>query len=169
MMTPEQIQLWNKVKDFDLNTPGASFSFTDRLARENDWSMAFSLRVVMEYKRFMFLICNASHPLTPSDEVDQAWHLHLLYTESYWKDFCQDTLERTIQHGPTKGGYSERNKFNNWYGATKELYKTIFEQEPPEDIWPDSQTRFSSTHFTRVNRHQNWVIPKPRFLRLWKR
>ncbi len=169
IMTPDQQQLWRQVKDFDLDVQGARFSFTDRLARENDWSLAFSLRVVMEYKRFMFLICMADHPLTPSDEVDQAWHLHLLYTESYWKDFCDNTLGRSIHHGPTKGGQSEKEKFNDWYGATKELYQTFFKKEPPADIWPSNKIRFASTNYSRVNRHENWVIPKPRLLRLWKR
>lgn len=168
-MTQDQQQLWKQIRDFDLNVRGASFSFTDRLARENDWSLAFSLRVVMEYKRFMLLICVADHPLTPSDEVDQAWHLHLLYTESYWKEFCEHTLGRSIQHGPTKGGQSERDKFNDWYTATKELYQSYFGKEPPSDIWPINKIRFSDTNYTRVNRHRNWVIPKPRFLRLWKR
>lgn len=166
-MTPDQQKLWNRIKAFDLNAAGASFSFTDRLARENGWTLAYSLRVVMEYKRFMFLICVAKHPLTPSDEVDQAWHLHLLYTESYWVDFCEKTLGRPIQHGPTKGGQSEREKFNEWYGATKDLYQSFFQREPPADIWPSTAIRFSNTNFTRVNRHQHWVIPKPRFLHLW--
>lgn len=168
-MTQEQQQLWKRIKDFDLNASGASFSFTDRLVRENDWTLAYALRVIMEYKRFMFLICVAEHPLTPSDEVDQAWHLHLLYTESYWEDFCNQTLGQKIQHGPTKGGQSEKDKFNDWYSATKTLYQTYFDKEPPADIWPGNEIRFSNTNYSRVNRHQHWVIPKPRFLRLWKR
>lgn len=72
-MTPDQQQLWQKIKDFDLNVSSASFSFTDRLVRENDWPLGFALRVIMEYKRFMFLICVANHPLTPSDEVGMAF------------------------------------------------------------------------------------------------
>ncbi|MEK6230809.1 MAG: hypothetical protein N2A42_03075 [Luteolibacter sp.] len=33
-----------------------------------------------EYKRFVALAMLAGHPVTPSEEVDQAWHLHLVYT-----------------------------------------------------------------------------------------
>lgn len=168
-MTKDQEQLWEKVKAFQLDDPGVSFSFSNRLARENNWSLEFSLRVALEYKKFMFLICQADHPLTPSDEVDQAWHLHLLYTESYWSEFCERTLGRKIQHGPTKGGQSEREKFDNWYEGTKALYREVFEKEPPTDIWPESEIRFSNIHYSRVNHHENWVIPKPKFLRLWKR
>ncbi len=167
-MTSEQNQLWERVRKFELNDPKAAFTFTDRLARENSWSLEFALRCVQEYKRFMFLICIADHPLTPSDEVDQVWHLHLLYTESYWKEFCQLTLGRTIQHGPTQGGNVERAKFNDWYQATKDLYNHTFDRIPPTDIWPDSTIRFGQIRFTRVNLHKNWVIPKPSFLKKWK-
>ena len=168
-MTKDQEHLWEKVRTFRLDDPQADFSFSSRLARENNWSLEFSLRVVFEYKRFMFLICLADHPLTPSDEVDQVWHLHLLYTESYWTEFCEKTIGRKIQHGPTKGGKAEKDKFNDWYEATKDLYRQVFETDPPADIWPSKEIRFAHVHFSRVNHHKNWILPKPKFFRLWKR
>lgn len=167
MTQPEQT-LWNKVKRFELDDPQADFTFTERLARENSWSLGYATRCVFEYKRFIFLICITDHPLTPSDEVDQVWHLHLLYTESYWHELCHKTLGRTIQHGPTKGGTEEKAKYNDWYAVTKERYAAVFGIQPPEDIWPESAIRFGQIRFTRVNLHKNWVIPKPLFLRKWK-
>ena len=167
-MNSEQLLLWERVRKFELNDPRASFSFSDRLARENSWPLEYTLRCIQEYKRFMFLICIAHHPLTPSDEVDQVWHLHLLYTESYWQEFCQHTLGRKIQHGPTKGGDAEKAKYNDWYQATKDFYAMTFDRVPPADIWPASAIRFGQIRFTRVNLHKNWVIPKPNFLSKWK-
>jgi len=167
-MTPSQQALWKKVKAFPIDDPKSAFSFTDRLARENSWTMAYSLRTVLEYKKFMFLICIANHPLTPSDQIDQVWHLHLLYTQSYWQDFCQETLNRSIHHGPTKGGDQEKAKYNDWYEETKKRYKEIFEIDPPEDVWPPSAIRFGELNFTRVNLHRNWIIRKPKFLKKWK-
>src|SRR5262245_58098130 len=73
---------------FDEGTP--AFPFASRLARENGWTLAYVARVIEEYRRFMFLAVVAGHPVTPSDQVDQAWHLHLLYTHSYWDGFCKD-------------------------------------------------------------------------------
>ncbi|WP_462248362.1 glycine-rich domain-containing protein [Ekhidna sp.] len=162
-------QLWEKLKHFEVGDPNSEFNFIDRLARENDWSMEFSIRVFEEYKKFIFLICIAEHPLTPSDQVDQAWHLHLLYTESYWQEMCKDTLGKNINHGPTKGGQSEKDKYNDWYAKTKEVYRNVFETDPPEDIWPPSHIRFGQLNFTRVNRHTNWVIKKPKLFTKWKR
>lgn len=164
-MTELQTGLWRKIQAFELDDTTVSFSFTDRLASENAWTLEYALRCVQEYKKFIFLICIADHPLTPSDQVDQVWHLHLLYTRSYWIDFCEQTLQKQIHHGPTKGGANERNKFGDWYEKTVALYKTIFSSAPPEDIWPDQKTRFSDIHFTRVNTKKNWIIPKPSFLR----
>lgn len=163
-MTPEQISLWEKIKRFEVDDPSSSYSFSDRLARENQWEIEYALEVIQEYKKFIFLQCIAAHPLTPSDQVDQAWHLHLLYTRSYWIDMCQGILNKQVHHGPTKGGVSEKNKFQDWYEKTLELYTSIFGHTPPITIWPPSETRFSDIHFNRVNIKKNWVISKPKFL-----
>lgn len=160
-MTEEQKVLWTKIQDFELDDIDADFTFTDRLARENGWTTEFALRTVAEYKKFIFLICIANHPLTPSDQVDQVWHLHLIYTRSYWIDLCKNTLNREIHHGPTKGGTQERANYKDWYAETQVLYHRVFETHPPVDIWPPSAIRFGELNFTRVNRHRNWVVPKP--------
>lgn len=158
-MTNQELELWNKIEDFEMDDLASSFSFSDRLARENDWSMEYCLRAILEYKKFIFLICISNEPLTPSDEIDQVWHLHLLYTESYWIELCEQTINRQIHHGPTKGK-EEQSRFGDQYQHTLDLYKEKFNQKPPIDIWPKSEDRFQSIHFSRVNRQKNWVIPK---------
>ncbi|MGL5891676.1 MAG: glycine-rich domain-containing protein, partial [Bacteroidia bacterium] len=96
--------------------------------------------------------------------TDQVWHLHMLYTESYWKDFCEKTLEREIHHGPTKGGTQEAEKFTDWYARTLEMYRAVFLSEPPADLWPDPEKRFGHTHYRWINRQTTWCIRKPQFL-----
>tara|TARA_R110000868_G_scaffold365598_1_gene628482 strand:+ start:360 stop:875 length:516 start_codon:yes stop_codon:yes gene_type:complete len=167
-MSSDEQELWNRIKNFEISDPIAEFSFSDRLSRENSWTLEYSLRTILEYKKFMFLICVSEHPLTPSGQIDQVWHLHLIYTVSYWTDFCKNTLNKFVQHGPTKGGETEKAKYNNWYEATKELYISKFEKDPPIDIWPSSEVRFGQLRFARVNLHSNWVISKPIFFRKWK-
>ncbi|MEL6538087.1 MAG: hypothetical protein AAFQ98_21900 [Bacteroidota bacterium] len=163
-MTNEQKALWERIKKFTIGDPRAAFAFPDRLARENGWPLAYAHRVLMEYKRFMFLICVVDHPLTPSDQVDQAWHLHLLYTQSYWQDFCKKTLGREVHHGPTKGGQEEKDKFDDWYALTKSKYQDYFGVQPPSDIWPSATVRFGQIRFQRVNLHRHWIIRKPKWL-----
>ncbi len=160
-MTPEQQAIWDKVRNFELDEPGSMFTFTQRLARENGWTIEYSLRAVHEYKKFMFMLCIAEYPLTPSDQVDQVWHLHLIYTHSYWNDFCRDTLNKVIHHGPTRGGKAEGDKYTDWYQKTLDLYKQLFERDAPEDIWPSKEVRFRDINFRRVNVNGNWIIKKP--------
>lgn len=164
-MTPSESILWEKIHHFELDDVNSAFTFSDRLARENGWDHHYALRCIEEYKRFIYLLMIASHPLTPSDQVDQVWHLHLLYTHSYWEDFCEKTLGQKIHHGPTKGGDGEKEKFNDWYEKTLNLYKIEFGHDVPSDIWPGAGTRFGEINFTRVNRHRYWLVPK---WKIWK-
>ena len=160
-MNEDQQLIWKKLQDFELDDPKASLTFTDRLARDNGWPHEFAIRAIIEYKKFIFLIVVTKEPLTPSDEVDQVWHLHLLYTHSYWDDLCGDVLEQNIHHGPTKGGTTENQKFTNWYLRTLEQYVHYFNQEPPKDIWPPHEIRFTNVNFRRVNVDHHWIIKKP--------
>lgn len=160
-MTAENEILWAKLKAFELDDINAQLSFTDRLARENGWMHEFSVRAVIEYKKFMFLVRVSGQSLTPSDEIDQVWHLHLLYTYSYWKEMCTGILQKEIHHGPTRGGRAEAAKFIDAYTKTLALYKHYFEVDPPGDIWPAVHNRFRHTNFQRVNLATHWIIKKP--------
>jgi hypothetical protein len=155
--------LWEKIQAFRLDEAAVSFPFSRRLMRENDWDEAYTYRVMEEYKKFVLLMCVVGHPVTPSDEVDQVWHLHLLYTRSYWEDLCENTLGQRLHHGPTKGGAAEGNKFNDWYARTLQSYREIFGEEPPVDIWRPAKIRFGEVNFQRVNMHRNWVVRKPTY------
>ncbi|MDX1446106.1 hypothetical protein [Lishizhenia sp.] len=158
-MTTSQNQLWQKLEAFELDDIDSSFTFSDRLARENGWSLEYSLRAIQEYKKFIFLICIGNRAMSPSDEIDQVWHLHLLYTHSYWVEMCKETIQTQIHHGPTKG-IEERGTHKDLYQQTLSFYYDVFGKVPPEDIWPKSEIRFKSINFTRVNKDQNWIIPK---------
>lgn len=156
-------QLRQALQKFEVDAPGAQLTFTARLGRENRWSQTYAARVFAEYKRFVYLAVTAPHPVTPSDEVDQAWHLHLAYTESYWTDLCGGLLQRPLHHGPTRGGQAEDDKFYDWYCRTLESYARTFGHAPPADIWPPPARRFApEQHFSRLNTNAYWLIKKPR-------
>ena len=160
-MIENQKQLWDRISQFEFDNDQIQFNFTDRLARENNWTRSYSNEVIEEYKKFIFLCCITPNGVTPSDQVDQAWHLHLTYTKSYWIDFCKNTLGQEIHHNPTQGGNQERKKFDQFYTSTKDEYVKAFGTIPPITIWPENQERFSEIHFQRVNTHRNWIIKKP--------
>ena len=160
-MESEHLQLWKKIEAFQVTPTDVSLPFCDRLARENGWSRTYAERVIVEYKRFIFLAVTAGHPVTPSDQVDQAWHLHLAYTESYWRRLCGEVLQLPLHHGPTEGGRAEGTKFRDWYAKTLESYEFAFGVSPPPDIWPHVRTRFRNVeNFRRIDTSQFLLVPK---------
>lgn len=162
-MSLRMIELCSRVESFHLDDPNSSLSFTSRLARENGWSKEYAARVVREYKRFAVMAVAGEGPVTPSDPVDQAWHLHLCYTRSYWEEFCGKVLRMPLHHEPTRGGRDEHVRHENQYARTLLLYRELFGEEPPRDIWPSVEDCFrSGARMVRVNRDEVWTIPKPR-------
>lgn len=159
-MTQNETLLRNRLNSFELDQKDDRLTFSKRLARENGWTINYTLRVIEEYKKFLFLCCTSPTPITPSDPVDQAWHMHLTYTKSYWNDLCKNTLEKEIHHNPTKGGKEEQEKFNNLYTGLQEIYLEKFGTALPSDIWHDNKKRFSDINFQRINLNDNWVVPK---------
>ena len=155
--------LWEELQAFALDRPGVAFPFSARLARENGWTPAFARRVIDEYRRFLFLSQVAGHPVTPSVAVDQAWHLHLTYSRSYWEELCGRILGRPLHHDPTEGGTAEGEKFHDWYAATLESYARVFGTPPPPDVWPAPQVRFARNHrIHQVSEATHWIVRKPR-------
>jgi hypothetical protein len=137
-------ELWSKLLKLNIDTGNPELSFSQRLARENQWSSEFTDRVMLEYYRFIYLCRIADTGVTPSTAVDQAWHLHLCYTHSYWDDLCRDLLEHHLHHGPTRGGQQEDQRYLYQYAYTIRLYEQEFEQKPPHDIWPSPEKRFAA-------------------------
>lgn len=150
-----QSALGARLEALDLDG-AAALPFSRRLARDNGWPPVFARRVVLEYKKFVHLAATCSHPVTPSDEVDRAWHLHLVYTRSYWNELCGGILGFQLHHGPTQGGAAEGQKFGDWYTRTLVSYQAAFGAAPPPDIWPPAAKRFGEApHYRRVNlRHK---------------
>ena len=106
-LTESERSTFDRIEGHEFDVPGDSLTFSARLARENAWSADYTAAVISEYRRFCFLAVHAGHPVTPSDQVDQAWHLHLTYTHDYWARFCPDVLGTSLHHGPTRGGHQE--------------------------------------------------------------
>lgn len=164
-MNGPDAELWRRICDFSLDASDAKFTFTARLTRENGWSVGFARRVVEEYKRFVFLAMAAGHVVTPSDAVDEAWHLHLIYSKSYWDGLCHNVLGCPLHHIPSQGGPAEAARHREQYKQTLASYCKHFGETAPTDIWPPVELRFGKgLENARVSRSQNWIVPRPR---LW--
>lgn len=146
--------LYQQLLEYSIDGPQAvAFPFAQRLAEENRWDRVYAERVLLEYKKFIYMAVSGNGIVTPSPAVDQAWHLHLAYTKSYWKEMCGELLGQPLHHHPTTGGSSEHQKHRQQYEATLQTYQKLFGTVPPADIWPPVDIRFSA------KADGVWVIP----------
>lgn len=141
-MSPPCDDLWQRIAAYHIGPADASLTFAARLARENRLSLAEAELVIEEYRRFCFLAVTAGHEVTPSDVVDQVWHLHLTYSRDYWEVFCPHVLQAELHHGPTSGGPVEAGRYYRQYAATLAAYEVAFGETPPTSIWPAAAKRF---------------------------
>ena len=155
--------LWNKIAAFPLDDAESAFPFSARLARDMHWTSSHARRVVAEYRRFLYLACTVGQPVTPSEDVDAVWHLHLTYSRSYWRGLCRQTLGRPLHHGPTRGGAGESARFAAQYEETLAHYRAAFGAAPPRDIWPEAAVRFAPRQRAVIDLNTHWAIPKQPF------
>jgi hypothetical protein len=150
--------LWRSLAAMRIEPKGAALSFSARLARENGWSATHTGAVMGEYRRFLYLAAH-SEAVTPSEDVDQAWHLHLTYSRHYWETLCASLLGRPLHHEPTTGGTGERAHYRRQYEATLALYRATFGDAPPPSVWPAGVERFAVRPL-RIDAARYWLVPK---------
>ena len=157
--------LWIGIREFQLDEPAAEYPYSTRLAKENYWPNSYAKRVIEEYKKFCYLGMVAGHPVSPSDPVDQAWHLHILSTHSYWNEFCEHVLGGSFHHAPNRGGDKELVKFKDCYARTLSSYRRIFGTTPPTNIWAPAEIHFKRlATYRKINKVTHWVVRKPWWL-----
>ena len=64
------------------------------------WDKDFASEIAQLYKTFLFL--NKKYPeeiLVPTREIDEFWHLHILFTKKYHED-CQNIFGYYLHHQP---------------------------------------------------------------------
>ena len=154
-----ETDLYRRICDFDLDEHGASFPFSRKLAQQYQWTSAYTLRAIQEYKKFVFLGMVSDQIVSPSIPIDLVWHMHLIYTHSYWHKFCGEVLGKSFHHSPSSGGTSEQLKYDRLYQQTLIIYQNYF-GTPPIDIWTNTPVKRLSKKY--------WIIPNPiYFLRIF--
>lgn len=125
-----------RLSEYSPDAPDAPVPFSQRLAEAEGWSRLYTLTVIEEYKRFAYLAVFAGHPVTPSEAIDAAWHLHLQYSKEYWTVFCGEVLRAPLHHAPGIGAPDEDDTYAQHYQQTIDSYRRTFGVEPPADVWP---------------------------------
>lgn len=148
--TDEERDLWRRLEAHAFETSAIELDFTGRLARTLGWDRETARGAIGEYRRFCFLACvGRGPPVTPSEEVDEVWHLHLTYSRDYWDRWCAVALRRELHHDPTAGGADEASKYRMQYAETLALYESYF-GPPPVAFWPGTNQRFGARPRYRV-------------------
>ena len=159
---PRAVDMLARIEAHGFNALDDPLGFESRLADDQGWTLGYALAVVAEYRRFLVLTQVAGHAVSPSADVDEAWHLHLTRTVHY-EAFCASVFGRFLHHEPARAGEGERHR--DMYRATLEAYRRAFGFSAPPMVWPlpgkpvPPQSKAQST----------WVVPAllRRGHRLW--
>jgi uncharacterized protein (TIGR04222 family) len=129
----DAVALLERIEAFGFNPPDEPLAFESRLADDQGWTLGYALAVAEEYRRFLVLTQWAGQPMSPSPDVDEAWHLHLTRTAHY-EAFCAALFGRFLHHEPARAG--EGAKHRDMHAATLDAYRRAFGARPPSPIWP---------------------------------
>ena len=110
-LTAWQLGLYRQILAFRFDEKLGDTIFVQQLVKENGWAVEYANRVVLEYKRFMFLAAVAGHPVSPSEPVDKVWHLHVTDTKSYWMRLCADVIGKPVHRRASATTQSEMYNF----------------------------------------------------------
>lgn len=124
--------------------------FLDNLMNEQLIDVYTANKWLLEYRKYLVLAYLSDTSISPSEQVDQVWHLHMTYTQHY-RATCQTLVEREFKHTPSLGGSAEGKKYENVYDETLSFYKEIFLVDPPSDVWETPQQRFEMKNFEYRN------------------
>lgn len=121
-------------------------------ANEN-WDKAYTNKVERELYRFMTLK-NDDDDLSPPKDVDALWHQLLLDTAFYYT-YCMNNYGKIIQHYPQNSDANARSARTKRLQKTRKLYKTVFGEDPPSDIWEETLIPPSpqSSRFAFISRY----------------
>jgi hypothetical protein len=126
--------------------------FVERLMKENLWTQEYTIRVINEYQKFIYL--STIQSVAPSFPIDQVWHTHILFSEDYTK-MC-DIIGTYIHHKPNIETNAVSISTKDDYIETLKLYREIFKEDPPLDIW----TKFNkNSKYIYIDLNQHWIIP----------
>lgn len=101
-----------------------------RVSKEHNYSLCDATHLVREAKRMLYLSIVSDEPISPSIDIDDAWHEMLMFTRWY-RDFA-DFIGGFIHHDPTPGPPDG----GKMYAKTKENYSKYLGETPDPRYWP---------------------------------
>jgi hypothetical protein len=127
--------MWDKIIEMFGGTDASTKAFADKISRKHKCSIAYAIKAVNEYKKFLYLAVISDFHVTPSQAIDKVWHEHILFTQAYGI-FCKEIIEYELNHHPELIPVEEQTeRYHAQYLSTIELYIKEFGKLPPANVW----------------------------------
>lgn len=101
------------------------------ISKYYNWNIDYTFQVIYEYEKFMELRFEDSG-LSPSDDIDKLWHLHILDTKIYY-EYCMKRFGSLVHHNPQDSIDQEARKIR--YKNTLIKYIKKFSYPKYEKVW----------------------------------
>eukprot|EP01017_Pseudomicrothorax_dubius_P010420 TRINITY_DN13725_c0_g1_i2.p1 TRINITY_DN13725_c0_g1~~TRINITY_DN13725_c0_g1_i2.p1 ORF type:complete len:571 (+),score=106.88 TRINITY_DN13725_c0_g1_i2:70-1782(+) len=101
---------------------------------------------MLEYRKFLLMAFCSSEMVSPSPEVDEVWHLHMVLSPDYRK-MCSEMFGRYLNHNPSEGGPTEDEKYDKFYVKTLDLYSKLFTTPPMREVWSVKDESRPAPHY----------------------
>lgn len=140
-MKIENNPIWNSIASFPLNEPNLIETFPNRLVKTFNWTAGYTERVMMEYRKFLFLCATSKCRIVPSWPVAMVWETHIHFYPLSWKMLSENLIRKKLAISTIDD--------DSWqdlckpYELTRDAYIDIFVELPPADIWPESENWFN--------------------------
>lgn len=122
-----ELKTFSSALDLDLS------ELEQRLVHRFGWPSRKVKMLSLEYKRFLFLIQKEGQKgpealsLSPSEQIDEFWHMHILDTKKYQED-SKKLFGNFLHHDP--GNTKEfSTEHANGFDLFQRLYKEEFREE----------------------------------------
>lgn len=94
--------LWGKIEQLDLSL------ISDRLIIKHKWPKDRADEAIHGYRQYLYLTQTLGKPISPTSDIDEVWHQHILHTNKYELD-CQKIFGKFLHHFPTPSRWKLEN------------------------------------------------------------
>lgn len=109
-----------KIRELDLRF------LEERLTDLKEWQEVDAQETVRRYKNFLILL--TKHPdqvLAPANDIDEAWHEHILHTVEYTRA-CLDIFGEYLHHTPARPSRPEEKALME---EARDLTSVLYQKE----------------------------------------
>ena len=106
--------LWDQVRTIDLA------HVSRRLSRKLGWDQERCDKAIIDYRAFLYAAATFEGAVTPTPDIDEVWHAHILHTKAY-AEACFAVFGGYLHHQPfgedERADVDEQNRLRAFFEA----------------------------------------------------